>query len=604
MHAIILAAENGSQNDQFPNKPRCMLRIDGKPVIEHTLDALSEAGITKCIIVTGDNKEAIISLLGAAYKNTHIEYVSNDSPSPAGSMYSLFLVKDYLAQDDTILLDGSVIFEHALIADLISCPGKTAAAVAPWESWMDGTAVVLSEDNEISGFIQRVYRNSVKKEIFKSVNIYKFSKEFSADVYIPFLEAYIRTMDGDDDTEQVLRIIGLVDKFHINAFLLNHYVWREIRGTQDRDIAEILFARTSSEKLRLIFQHQGGLWRFPELLDFCYLTNPYFPTREMKEEIKAHFDMLLKDYPSGQAVQTRLGAELFGVSETNIILGNGTVELIKALSRVLGGTIGIIRPTYNEYSENLSKNGYITLRDWVPENFTYTTRDIEKFSGGYDALVLINPDNPSGHYIPRDGLVKLAAYHKKRQKKLIVDESFVDFTDTEKQPSLITQEILDEFPNLIVLRSLGKSYGITGLRLGLLASGDLDILAEVRGYIPKWNINSFGEYFLQCIGRYKKYYRQSCAWIAAERARFKTELEKTALLTVYPSQANFFLCRINGSANTKEFSEYLLQEHNILINGLDGRPGIPEDKFFRLAVRGKSDNDRFCEAVSAYKNKK
>jgi histidinol-phosphate/aromatic aminotransferase/cobyric acid decarboxylase-like protein/choline kinase len=526
----------------------------------------------------------------------HEEAVYNKT----NNIYSLYLAKDYLVRDDTVLLESDLIFEDTLLSDIVSSPEPNVAAVAKWEAWMDGTVVQLSGENEIAAFIPaKAFSYDKKETYYKTVNIYKFSKEFSTAMYVPFLEAYTRAMGNNEYYEQVLRVISTLDQCGLKAFVLSRQKWYEIDDAQDKDIAETLFAQDSGAKLDLMARCYGGYWRFPGLLDFCYLVNPYFPPSRMRAEIRSYFDTLLTEYPSGLNVQNLLAAKLFNLDESQILVGNGAAELIRALALSLSGTIGVVYPSFNEYAESFALNPAVHLASFIPENFAYTKDDVAAFAAGCDSLVLINPDNPSGNYIVRDDVIALAGQLKAQGKRLIVDESFVDFADMEEDGTLLHEDILGAYPNLVVVKSLSKSYGIPGLRLGVLASGDLNLIGNVRKNIAIWNINSFAEYFLQIIGKYQGDYRAACKKIKSERAYFKKALCGTGLFDVYPSEANYVLCKLKNGMSARRFAEILLKEHEIFIKDLTGKKGISGDSFIRLAVRDENDNNAFIARVSA-----
>jgi histidinol-phosphate/aromatic aminotransferase/cobyric acid decarboxylase-like protein/choline kinase len=597
MQAIILAAGMGNRLGKFTkNNTKCMLCINGKTLAERALDALDDAGIRKCIFVVGYKKENVIAFLGNKYKNVEITYVANDIYDRTNNIYSLYLAKDYLLQDDTFLLESDLIFESRLISDMLNDSEPTIAAVARFEAWMDGTVVQLTEDMGIAAFIPKKLFNFVDIDsYYKTVNIYKFSLDFSRNTYVPFLEAYSHAMGNNEYYEQVLRVIATLDKSELKAFVLTGQKWYEIDDVQDKTIAETIFCPSPKEKLKRIQNAYGGYWRFPSMLDFCYLVNPYFPTAQMYAEIKAFFSDLVSSYPSGQNTQNLLGAKLYNVEETQILIGNGAAELIRGLASVLKDRIGIIYPTFNEYPESFAavkSNGHSAdkIVRFIPENFSYSSNDLKELSKSCDAILLINPDNPSGNFIPASGMIELAESLKLQGKRLILDESFIDFADVKENPSLLCQDILNEFPNVIIIKSLSKSYGIPGIRLGALASGDENLIRQIKKHLSIWNINSFGEYFLQIIGKYQKDYTISCKKIAFERTRFKTLLEETGFLQVYMSQANYFLCKVQG-ISAPELTERLLEKHDILIKDLTGKIGIPDDSFIRIAIRNKEDNN-------------
>jgi histidinol-phosphate/aromatic aminotransferase/cobyric acid decarboxylase-like protein/choline kinase len=603
MQTIILAAGMGNRLGKYTkNNTKCMLPINGKTLAERALDALDNAGIRRCIIVVGYKKENVISFLGNKYKNVEIIYVSNDIYDKTNNIYSLYLAKDYLMQDDTLLLESDLIFENRLISDMLADSEPTIAAVARFESWMDGTVVQITENKEIAAFIpKKLFNFNDKDSYYKTVNIYKFSRNFSQNTYVPFLEAYSRTMGNNEYYEQVLRVIATLDKCELKAFVLSGQKWYEIDDAQDKNIAETIFSESPKDKLKRIQNAYGGYWRYPSMLDFCYLVNPYFPSLQMTAELKTYFSELLSSYPSGQNTQNLLGAKLYNVEETQILIGNGAAELIRAIAAVIKGKIGVTYPSFNEYAESFmsaNSDGYTTneIIQFIPKDFSYNADDLKTLSKNCDAVLLINPDNPSGNFILRNDVIKLAAELKPQGKKLILDESFIDFADAEKNPSLLCQDILTEFPNVVIIKSLSKSYGIPGIRLGALACGDENLIKQIRKNLSIWNINSFGEYFLQIIGKYQKEYFASCERIAAERIRFKTLLDEIKSLHIYPSQANYFLCKLCG-ISAPELTERLLDKKEIFVKDLTGKTGIPDDSFIRIAIRNKDDNNKLAACL-------
>jgi histidinol-phosphate/aromatic aminotransferase/cobyric acid decarboxylase-like protein len=301
-------------------------------------------------------------------------------------------------------------------------------------------------------------------------------------------------------------------------------------------------------------------------------------------------------------VQNLLAGKLFNTDETNILVGNGAAELIRAAAPFVSGTVGVVYPTFNEYPESFGDAVKIVplYPKSAPESMAYTADDLIAWSDQCDTLLLINPDNPTGNYICRADVLRLLETLKARGKNLILDESFIDFCDAEESCSVLQQEILEQYPNLTVIKSLSKSYGIPGIRLGVLASGDGARIQQIRKNIPIWNINSYAEYFLQIIGKYQKDYRNACSLIFQERRRFIEELKKTGLFEVYPSQANYVLCRCPGGFSAPDLTKYLLDRHRIFIKDLTGKKGIPDTAWLRFAIRNEADNNRLLEALSLF----
>ena len=463
---------------------------------------------------------------------------------------------------------------------------------------MDGTCVKLAEDDTIDAFIPgKKFKYEDMDQYYKTVNIYKFSREFSRDYYVPFLKAYESALGENEYYEQVLRVITMLDESPIKAKRLNGQKWYEIDDIQDLDIATSIFTPNPDEKVKLMQSRYGGYWRYPKLLDFCYLVNPYFPPRKMLDEIKANLETLIREYPSGMRVNSLLAAKNFDVHQENILVGNGAAELIKSLMTNMDGKVGFIRPTFDEYPNRYDRNNSV---DFIPSrrDYLYSADDIMNFFNNKDinSLIVVNPDNPTGNYIEKKDLLRLIEWAKSKNIKLVIDESFVDFAD-EDNNTLINQEILTNNPNLYVMKSISKSYGIPGLRLGVLASGDTDTIARMKKDVAIWNINSIGEFYMQIYEKYKKDYAKSLVEIRAERARFQEELSKIDGVRVIPSQANFVMVELDESIDPKELLKDLLVEDEILIKELTTKTN--GKNYLRLAVRNAEDNNRLIAALKS-----
>lgn len=589
MQALILAAGMGNRLGKYTkDNTKCMLDINGKTLILRALEALESNGIKKCVIVVGYQKQNLMNAVGTKFKSMEICYVANDVYNKTNNIYSLFLAKDYLLEDDTLLLESDLIFEPKIIKDVLNDPEPTLAVVAKYEAWMDGTVVTVNDERIITQFIPKKFFNyDERKNYYKTVNIYKFSKSFSQSSYVPFLEAYSKAMGNNEYYEQVLRVITTLERNELKAFCLNGHKWYEIDDAQDKDIAEVIFEENASTKLNRMSKRFGGYWRFPGLIDFCYLVNPYFPNINFLNEMKAYFAELLSEYPSGLSVQNLLAGKHFGIDEQQILVGNGAAELIRALDGSISGSIGVIYPTFNEYPESLKSHNIVPL---LSKNGQYGLDDLLTWSKSCDCLLLINPDNPSGNIIPKKDILILLEELKKSNKSLILDESFIDFSEF-VDSSIFDQKNIEAYPNLILIKSISKSYGIPGARLGVLACSNPSVISAVRNNLTIWNINSFGEYFLQIIDKYKKDYSHACELIKIERNRFIKELKKIDWLEVLPSQANYVMCKLKGNINARELAEIFLIKHNLFIKDLTGKKGINGDKWIRLAVRNTQDND-------------
>ena len=597
MQAIILAAGMGKRLKELTqNSTKCMVKVNGVTLIDRMLHQIEKQHLSRIIIVVGYEGQKLIDYIGTLGIQTPIIYINNPIYDKTNNIYSLALAKDWLVKDDTLLFESDLIFEDSVLETLVNDPRDTLALVDKYESWMDGTCVKLGEDDSIEAFVPgKKFKFSEIKEYYKTVNLYKFSKHFSETHYVPFLEAYQSALGQNEYYEQVLRVITMLDDPEIKAKRLEGQRWYEIDDIQDLDIAESIFTPDDDERVKLLQGRYGGYWRYPKLLDFCYLVNVYYPPERMKDELRANFDTLLTEYPSGMAVNSLLAAKNFGVHQENILVGNGAAELIKSLMSHLTGTVGFIRPTFDEYPNRYDRENSV---DFTPDNqdYSYTADDLIAYFGEHkvDTLIVINPDNPSGNYIPKADLLRLIDWSKAAGMKLLIDESFVDFAD-ELDNTLIEQDLLAANPHLYVMKSISKSYGVPGLRLGVLASGDTDTIAEMKKDVAIWNINSFGEFYMQIAEKYKKDYTAALVKFREERARFQSELATVKGVRVIPSQANFIMVELEKGIDPKELLKRLLIKHNMLIKELTTKTN--GRNYLRLAVRDTTDNDKLVAAM-------
>ncbi|MBQ6341675.1 MAG: aminotransferase class I/II-fold pyridoxal phosphate-dependent enzyme [Anaerolineaceae bacterium] len=597
MQAIILAAGMGKRlKDLTKNNTKCMVKVNGVTLIERMLQQIEKQNVSRIIIIIGYKGQKLIDYIETLNIKTRIIFIENAIYYRTNNIYSLSLAKDWLCREDTLLFESDIIFEDTVLDELVQDPRDTLALVDKYESWMDGTCLKLSVDDTIEAFItKKNFQFDEIGEYYKTVNIYKFSKHFSETHYVPFLEAYQTALGENEYYEQVLKVLTMIDDPGIKAKRLTGQRWYEIDDIQDLDIAESIFTPDEDEQVKLMQERYGGYWRYPKLLDFCYLVNPYFPPDRMKDELRANFDVLLTQYPSGMRVNSLLAAKNFSVNSDNILVGNGAAELIKSLMDQFEGKTGFIRPTFDEYPNRYPRENsvyYISSH----RDYLYTADDLIHFFDMKDIqnLVVVNPDNPTGNYIPRQELLKLIKWAAEKKIKLVIDESFADFADEENN-SLIDQTVLRENTHLYVMKSISKSYGVPGLRLGVLASGDTETIDLMKKDVAIWNINSFAEFYMQIEEKYEKDYIDALRKIRYERKRFESELNNIQGIRIIPSQANFIMVELENAISSKELLKTLLIKHNILIKELTTKTN--GRNYLRLAIRNSADNDVLLNAL-------
>lgn len=596
MQAIILAAGMGKRLKHLTaDNTKCMIKVNGVTLIERMLRQLDGIGLSRIVIVVGYKGDKLKQFVSGLDILTPVTFVDNPVYHKTNNIYSLSLAKDYLIKEDSLLFESDVIFEDSILRLIMEDPRETLALVDKYESWMDGTCLRLDEMDRIVDFVSgKDFDFNNIEGCYKTVNIYKFSSSFSMNFYVPFMDAYLKALGENEYYEQVLRVIAFLDNKEIFGIRLNGQKWYEIDDEQDLDIAETLFCPDDEDKVLRLEERYGGYWRFPDVIDFCYLVNPYYPPAKMKDEIRASFDKLLENYPSGMKVNSLLAAKNFGVRRENIIVGNGAAELIKALMEKLTGSTGIIRPTFEEYPNRYGDETIV----FTPGNkdFLYSAKDIMDFFKEKEIknLILINPDNPSGNYIPMEHLKKLIVWCREKKIKLILDESFSDFAN-EEDNSLIKQKFLDENPDVFIVKSISKSYGIPGLRLGVMASGDSDAIDEFKKNVSIWNINSFAEFYMQIAEKYKKYYVTALERFRKERRFLYTELDRISSIRVIPSEANFFMIELLNGISASELTKRLFILSSILIKDLSSK--IREGEYIRVAIRTREENEKLIRTL-------
>lgn len=600
MQAIILAAGMGKRLGEYTkNNTKCMVPVNGTPLIDRMMRQLSTLQLKRVVIVIGYQGQKLKEHLGSEQYGLQIEYVENPIFDKTNNIYSLALAKPQLQEDDTLLIESDLICEDGILQQLVDNPYPNLALVAKYESWMDGTMVRIDNDNNIVNFITKAaFRFDETDVYYKTLNIYKFSHEFLKHKYVPFLDAYTKAVGNNEYYENVLRVISFLNSQELKALPIGNKRWYEIDDKQDLDIAEALFAE-DKDVINKYYGRFGGFWRFPQMLDFCYLVNPFFNSSRIIDEMEAYFRTLISSYPSGMKINSLIASKCWGIREEHIIPGNGAAELIKALMEFLPGTLGITRPMFEEYPNRRDKSSLVTF---IPSNpdFRYTAQDLMDFFGKNhaDNLMLINPDNPSGNFIPVDDVLKLAAWCQQQGTRLIVDESFVDFSIGYEQNSLLSDDILEAYPQMVVLKSISKSYGVPGIRLGILCSADTEIIAKMKQMVSIWNINSFAEYFMQIYTKYEKDYHRACEQFIAEREDFESKLRTIPFLRVMPSQANYFLCEVLPPFTARELVVRMLQQHNILLRDCSEKQGLDGKQYMRISVRSHEDNAQLISAMT------
>jgi histidinol-phosphate/aromatic aminotransferase/cobyric acid decarboxylase-like protein len=339
-----------------------------------------------------------------------------------------------------------------------------------------------------------------------------------------------------------------------------------------------------------------GYEKAKEIVDFCFIANPYYPTPEMLEDLQRSLPNLIKSYPSSNPLmsQNHLAAVL-GVDPERLIIGNGATELISLIDMTLIDRIAVPIPTFGEYIEKMKDLRNAELYPLDPDD-RYQLRLDDYLAWVHkrklESLLVINPGNPTGQFIPLEEMIEFL--HRARDLQLvIVDESFIDFSG-ETVPSLLP--FADQFTNLLIVRSMSKHCGVPGLRLGYCYSANLYILNRLRRFVPTWNLNTLAQYFLSLLPANDAAYHVGRMRLIDDVRHLQQNLRTVPRLEVYPTGANFVLFKIQNGMNATELQTRLLDEHGMYVRDCSNKLGM--DAFhIRVASQGREKDMRLVEAL-------
>jgi histidinol-phosphate/aromatic aminotransferase/cobyric acid decarboxylase-like protein len=339
-----------------------------------------------------------------------------------------------------------------------------------------------------------------------------------------------------------------------------------------------------------------GYDKAQDIVDFCFIANPYYPTPGMLEDLQRSLPNLIKSYPSSNPLMSQKHlAAVLGVDPERLIIGNGATELISLIDMTLIDRIAVPIPTFGEYIEKMKDLRNAELFPLDP-NDRYQLRLNDYLAWVHqrklESLLVINPGNPTGQFIPLDEMLDFL--HRARDLQLvIVDESFIDFAG-DPVPSLLP--LADQFTNLLIVRSMSKHCGVPGLRLGYCYSANLYILNRLRRFVPTWNLNTLAQYFLSQLPANDAAYHQGRKRLIDDMRYLQENLRTVPNLEVYPTGANFVLFKIKNGMDATELQAKLLEEHGMYVRDCSNKLGM--DSFhIRVASQGRKNDARLVEAL-------
>jgi threonine-phosphate decarboxylase len=339
-----------------------------------------------------------------------------------------------------------------------------------------------------------------------------------------------------------------------------------------------------------------GYEKAREIIDFCFIANPYYPTPEMLADLQRNLPNLIKSYPSSSSLSSQQNiADVLHVNPEHLIIGNGATELIVLINTLLIDRIAVPIPTFGEYIEKLKDQRDAELYALDPaRHYELSLADYLAWihARNLKAALIINPGNPTGQFLPLAEMIDFM--HGAADLELvIVDESFIDFAG-DPIPSLLP--LADLFSNLLIVRSMSKHCGVPGLRLGYCYSGNLYLLNRLRRFIPTWNLNTLAQYFLSLLPSTDAAYHQGRNRLISDVCRLHSALETIPGIDVYPTGANFVLFKIKGGMTARELQSRLLVEHRMYVRDCSNKVGM-DHLHIRVATQGREKDAQLVDAL-------
>jgi histidinol-phosphate/aromatic aminotransferase/cobyric acid decarboxylase-like protein/choline kinase len=595
MKAIILAAGYGNRMRPLTdNLHKTLLNVCGTTIIGGIVDGLVDNGVADLVVVTGYRDTELSGWLTARYPHMSIQYVHNERYRETNNIYSMALAfEQTVIDDDIILIESDLIYEPTVIKRLIASKEKNVALVDRYGRGMDGTVVTVE-----NGVISSVIPPHLQDEKFdfsdkyKTLNIYKFSQEFCNDTFKKLLTYYAKVINDNCYYELILGILIYMQQETVHAEILSGEKWAEVDDPNDLHVAEFMFNKT--QRMSILEEGFGGYWNY-DILDFAFIRNMYFPNPSIISELRNSLPELLHNYGSRQRVLDGKMAWFLLCKKEHVHALGGASQIYPVLKDRFHGCRALIPdPTFGEYTRIFPHAA--TYGDRVGID----TKEIEAKAHACDIVVFVNPNNPTGSAVSREWIAAFARSNP--AKTMLVDESFIEFSTAGSVMAECEKGGLD---NVIVIKSLSKSMGMPGLRLGYVYGTNTEFMSYVGERIPIWNMNSLAEFTLEIVLKHRKSLSQSFTDTIRDRESFTASLSKLACVErVFPSQANFLLVRLSSKAGpAAAVVDRLLSDYSILVKDISHKFADTKE-YLRCAVRLPHENARFVSALADAGNRR
>ena len=360
--------------------------------------------------------------------------------------------------------------------------------------------------------------------------------------------------------------------------------------------------------------HGGNVWEVSEkynipvdhLIDFSISTNPLDAPETALESIRQHLN-IVKHYPDpDHEWLLEALAKSAGVESNNVIIGNGSTELIYLFNEVFLGTgyDGIIPiPSFSEYKAAIERFGgnMIFLKCDPEKNFQLNVKELEEIITKKTRIIfLCNPNSPTGVLYDKADILRIIKFAAKRNILVFLDEDYIDFVDDGKRYSMA--EYVNEFKNLFVLRSLTKFFSLAGIRIGF-GIGCPELIKALKNVMMPWSVNSLAMYATASAINDIDFIKKSRILISNSRKEMQSLLKTISWLKVYPSETNFLLIEIiRGEFTSTQIREDLIKK-GFLIRDCKDFDGL-NNRFFRVTVRLPEENKKLIVQIKSSRNQK
>lgn len=588
MKAIILTAGYAKRMRPLTTENhKTLLKIGDRTIIERIMDGLIENQIDDVVIVTGYLKEKLTDFLEEKYPQVNFSFVHNEIYDKTNNIYSMALAFEQIEIDqDILLIESDLIYHPRIIKKLIDDPRENVALVDHYGQGMDGTVVAV-ENGVITNVIPPHLQlpNFDFSDKYKTLNIYKFSQKFASSEFKRLLTYYAKVIDDNCYYELILGILIYMQRQQIYALTVDGDDWAEVDDPNDLESASFVFE--PDKQVKILDFAFGGYWNY-DITDFCFIRNMYFPNGSVISELRNNMERLLWNYGSRQSILNRKLAYYLLCNDKNVVALNGAAQIYPILRQYYAGKKGLIPvPTFGEYHRLFEKTN--TYRDdGQPfENLS------KCFGNNDEVVVFVNPNNPTGTEIDSQQILKLA--EENPDKDFVVDESFIEFSQYESLLSFLESSPQD---NVIVIKSLSKSLGMPGIRLGYVYCTNPSFISYVMDNIPIWNMNSMAEHFMEILLKHRNSIDNSFEKTINDRESFSEALSRCDKVNrILSSGANFITCEMNLSqSELKCVQEKLLVNHKMFVKNASSK--FDDGKtYIRLAVRTPAENSQLVELL-------